>query len=236
MQSVPNGTANAREGHPPCCATPSSGRMLATMPTPRLCLSTLLLSTALSLSAADHVKVDAGTLEGTTNADSSVRIFKGVPFAAPPVGNLRWQAPQPVPHWDGVRKADEFGPHCTQLSVFNDIIFRNKTMARTASTSPSGLRRSRRRPSCRSMSGTTAGGFAAGAGDEPRYDGEFFAKKGIVVVNVNYRLGVFGFLAHPELTRSRPIRPPATTACSTRWPRCSGCRRTSRRSAAIRRR
>ena len=63
-------------------------------------------------SAADRVKVESGILEGTVNSDSSVRIFKGVPFAAPPVGNLRWRPPQPVQSWSGARKAEEFGARC----------------------------------------------------------------------------------------------------------------------------
>src|SRR5271157_4191931 len=77
-------------------------------------MSCVLLSVAIPASsamAADRVKIASGILEGTVNADSSVRIFRGVPFAAPPVGNLRWQAPQPAQPWEGVRKATEFGAH-----------------------------------------------------------------------------------------------------------------------------
>jgi para-nitrobenzyl esterase len=151
--------------------------------------------------AADRVKVASGTLEGTVNIDSTVRIFRGVPFAAPPVGNLRWQPPQPIQPWSGVRKADEFGAHCVQGKVFGDIESRGKKMSEDclyltvwAPAKPAA----KRLPVYVWLYG---GGFAAGSGDEPRYDGEGFAKRGIVAVNVNYRLGIFGFLAHPELTK-----------------------------------
>ena len=141
--------------------------------------------------AADRVKVESGTLEGTLNSDSSVRIFRGVPFAAPPVGNLRWKPPLPVQAWSGTRKADEFGARCVQGTVFNDLIFRDKEMSEDclyltvwAPAKPAADRL----PVYVWFYG---GGFVAGASDEPRYDGESFAKRGIVVVNVNYRLGIF---------------------------------------------
>ena len=154
--------------------------------------------------AADIVKVDSGALEGTVNAGSSLRIFRGVPFAAPPIGDLRWKPPQPAQHWTGVRKATEFGAHCMQTQVFADIIFRGKEMSEDclnltvwAPAKPA----SNRLPVYVWFYG---GGFAAGGEDEPRYDGESLAKQGIVVVNANYRLGVFGFFSHPELTKESP--------------------------------
>ncbi len=156
---------------------------------------------AAGLMAADRVKIETGTLEGTTNSDSSVRIFRGVPFAAPPVGNLRWQRPMPVQPWTGVRLADKFGAHCVQGAIFGDLVARSTEMSEDclyltvwAPAKPP----SKHLPVYVWFHG---GGFAAGAGDEARYDGESFAKQGIVVVNANYRLGVFGFFAHPELTR-----------------------------------
>jgi len=161
----------------------------------------ITVALAASMTAADRVKIEDGTLEGTVNSDSSVRIFRGVPFAAPPVGNLRWQAPQPVEHWKGVRRADEFGGYCVQGKVFGDILPRAKEMSEDclyltvwAPAKPAAARL----PVYVWFYG---GGFAAGSGDEPRYDGESFAKKGIVVVNVNYRLGIFGFFSHPELSK-----------------------------------
>lgn len=153
---------------------------------------------------ADTVKTESGVLAGTLSSDSSVRIFRSVPFAAAPVGDLRWKPPLPVAHWTGVRKATEFGAHCMQAQVFGDIIFRGKEMSEDclnltvwAPAKPA----SNRLPVYVWFYG---GGFAAGGEDEPRYDGESFARQGIVVVNVNYRLGAFGFLAHPELTKESP--------------------------------
>jgi para-nitrobenzyl esterase len=152
--------------------------------------------------AADQVKVAGGVLEGTVGTDPSVRVFRGVPFAAPPVGDLRWKAPQPVSAWEGVRKADQWGTRCMQGAMFGgplrareqamgeDCLYLNVwTTARSAKE---------RRPVLVVFHG---GGFAAGSASEPRTDGEWFARQGIVVVAPNYRLGVFGFLAHPELTQ-----------------------------------
>ena len=164
----------------------------------------LLLCAVAVAAAADQVKVEGGVLAGIAGADPAVRVFEGVPFAAPPVGALRWQAPQPAAAWKGVRKADQFGARCYQGSVFSDMIFRDKGISEdclylnvwTPSPAPK-----KRLPVLVYFYG---GGFAAGSGDEPRYDGTNFAKKGVIVVTVNYRLGVFGFLAHPELTAESP--------------------------------
>jgi para-nitrobenzyl esterase len=151
--------------------------------------------------AADQVRIGDGMLEGAAGRLPGIRIFKGVPFAAPPVGNLRWQSPKPAAAWTGVRKADEFGNRCIQTNPFPDQIWRDKqesedclylaiwTPAKTAAD---------RLPV---MVWFYGGGFFSGSGDEPRYDGERLAAKGVVVVNVNYRLGLIGFLAHPELTK-----------------------------------
>ncbi len=155
-------------------------------------------------SAAARVKTASGILEGAVNADSSLRIFRGVPFAAPPVGDLRWQPPQPVKRWSGVRKAVDFGPRCMQARVFGDIVFRSKEMSEDClnlTIWTPARSKSLRLPVYLWFYG---GGFAAGANDEARYDAESFAKHGIVVVNANYRLGIFGFFAHPELTEESP--------------------------------
>jgi para-nitrobenzyl esterase len=147
--------------------------------------SLLLIAAALASTsmAADRVKIDSGIVEGTVNSDSSVRIFRGVPFAAPPVGDLRWRPPQPVQPWSGVRKAVDFGPHCVQGTVFADIVFRSREMSEdclSVTVWTPARSQGERLPVYVWFYG---GGFAAGSGDEPRCDGESFAKHDIVVVN-----------------------------------------------------
>jgi para-nitrobenzyl esterase len=154
--------------------------------------------------AQDRVQTANGVVEGISEKGSGVRSFKGIPFAAPPVGDLRWQAPQPVKDWNGVRKADQFGPRCMQRPIFGDMGFRSNGMSEDClylnvwtpvKSGKAGL------PVLVYFYG---GGYVAGDGSEARYQGESMAKKGIVALTVNYRLGVFGFLAHPELTKESP--------------------------------
>ena len=165
--------------------------------------------TALSLSAAallaagipDPVRIDPGLISGATSETSDVRAFKGIPFAAPPVGALRWRPPQPAADWAGVRKAEQFGARCMQATqnggspginpgVSEDCLTINVWTAAKAA--------SERRPVMVFFYG---GGFNTGSGAQPGYDGEALAKKGVVFVTFNYRLGMFGFMAHPELTK-----------------------------------
>jgi para-nitrobenzyl esterase len=149
------------------------------------------------------VKTAQGTVEGVTEA-SGIRSFKGIPFAAPPVGDLRWKEPQPAKNWKGVRKADQFGPRAMQRAIFGDMGFRSNGMSEDClylnvwTPAKSG---NEKLPVLVYFYG---GGFVAGDGSEARYDGESMAQKGIVALTVNYRLGVFGFLAHPELTKASP--------------------------------
>ncbi|MBO0357516.1 carboxylesterase family protein [Hymenobacter sp. BT186] len=170
-------------------------------PTPALVFAQSSKTTA-STQAPAQVKVAQGTLEGTVV--DKLRVFKGVPFAAPPVGNLRWQAPQPAQPWMNVRQARQFGPRAMQLPLFGDMNFRSNGVSEDclylnvwtpAKAGQKGL------PVLVYFYG---GGFQAGDGSEPRYDGESMARRGIVAVTVNYRLGVFGFMAHPELSKESP--------------------------------
>ena len=151
----------------------------------------------------NRVKTANGVLEGTSTA-SGIRIFRGIPFAAPPVGELRWKAPQPAKNWEGVRQAVEFGPNCMQRPVFGDMEFRNKGMSEDClylNVWTPAKSASEKLPVLVYFFG---GGLVAGDGSELRYDGESMAKKGIVSVTISYRLTVFGFLAHPELTAEAP--------------------------------
>jgi para-nitrobenzyl esterase len=156
--------------------------------------------------AADVVKTANGSVEGVTEA-SGIHVYRGIPFGAPPTGELRWKPPQPVKNWDGVRKAAKFGPRCMQAPIFGDMNFRSDGMSEDclylnvwtpAAPKPSG------EGGLPVLVYFYGGGFVAGDGSEPRYDGENMARKGIVALTVNYRLGVFGFLAHPELTKESP--------------------------------
>jgi para-nitrobenzyl esterase len=149
-----------------------------------------------------QVKTANGTVQGIYS--SGIRIFKGVPFAAPPVGNLRWREPQPVKSWSGVRKADKFGPRAMQLPLFSDMMFRSDGVSEDCLYlniwSPAKAS-TERLPVLVYFYG---GGFRAGDGSEYRYEGESMARHGVVAITVNYRLSVFGFFAHPELTKESP--------------------------------
>jgi para-nitrobenzyl esterase len=168
-----------------------------------IALSFTIVLIALTASAAidEPVKIDTGLISGASGVSPDIHAFKGIPYAAPPLGSLRWRPPQPVASWTGIRKAEEFGPRCMQGApgggrggaatppASEDCLYLNVwTGAKSASE---------RRPVIVFAYG---GGFTSGAGSEPRYDGEALAKKGVVFVTYNYRLGVFGFFAHPELT------------------------------------
>ena len=162
------------------------------------CLALLLAGPA-ALAQIHTAHVAGGEVAGT--AVDGVAVFKGIPFAAPPTGALRWKAPQPVPAWTGARKADAFGPSCMQSAqmialmgagpeVSEDCLYLNVwTAAKSAAE---------RRPV---MVWIYGGGFAAGMTGIPAYDGQQFAKQGVVLVSVAYRVGPFGFLADPALTR-----------------------------------
>jgi para-nitrobenzyl esterase len=167
-----------------------------------LIASTRVAYTDDALSA--RVKTDNGTVEGILNRDQSVRMFRGVPFAAPPIGDLRWKEPQPALSWTGVRKAGKFGSACLQTNVFGDIYFRDNQPSEDCLNLVIWTPAKPARKKLPVFVWFYGGGFVAGANSEPRYDGENFAKKGIIVVEPNYRLGVFGFFAHPELTKESP--------------------------------
>lgn len=145
------------------------------------------------------VKTATGIVRGVTSNDGFVSIYRGMPFAAPPVGALRWQAPQPAASWEGERDATTFAPRCMQGALFGDMIFRD-TMSEDCLYL--NVWTSSRQPGQRLpvMVWIYGGGFQAGSASEPRQDGERLSRLGVVVVSLNYRLGVFGFMAHPALT------------------------------------
>lgn len=143
-----------------------------------------------------------GRLQG--RSESGVAFFLGVPFAQPPVGDLRWREPQPIRNWQGIRKADNFGPRAMQLPVFGDMNFRSDGMSEDCLYLNIWTPAKTGKEKLPVLVYFYGGGFIAGDGSEPRYDGESMAHHGIVAITVNYRLGVFGFMAHPELTKESP--------------------------------
>ncbi len=167
-------------------------------------LAVMLVTVVGVTTAKDLVQTANGTVEGQGAQPSGVRIFRGIPFAQPPIGDLRWREPQPVKNWKGVRQAKDFGPRCMQARIYDDMIFRsngvNEDCLYLNVWTPAKSNRERL-PVLVYFYG---GGFVSGDGSEPRYDGESMAAKGIVVVTLSYRLGVFGFMAHPELTKESP--------------------------------
>src|SRR6187549_2408103 len=194
--------------------------------------TSLLLSTAFVAFAAlpDVIKTDNGQVSGTSGKDPSVRLFKGIPFAAPPTGENRWRAPQPAAKWDGVRKAEAFGAPCIAGPApagrggGRGAAPRGGAAAPAAAApaaAPAAAQQAPREPArsedCLYLNVWTSaksatdkrpvmvwiygGGFTGGSGGLTWYDGEALASKGPVIVTLNYRLGSLGFFAHPELAK-----------------------------------
>ena len=169
----------------------------------------VVVMTSLSSWGADdlQVKTDKGKVEGKLLAQSKVRAFLGIPYAAPPVGGLRWKAPQPADKWHGIRKADAFGLRCMQPTMFADMVFRDPGMSEDCLSlnvwTPASAKEAKK-AKLPVMVWIYGGGFVVGSTSEARQDGENLAKKGVVVVSMNYRLGVFGFFAHPALAAENP--------------------------------
>src|SRR5688572_1801277 len=158
----------------------------------------VLAPCAASAALEDPVKLDTGLVAGTAGSSASVRVYKGIPFAAPPTGSLRWRPPQPPSAWSGVRDASKFGPRCMQgqgagPDVSEDCLSLNVWTAAASAAE--------RRPV---IVWSYGGSLRSGAGSQPQYDGEALARKGVVLITYNYRLGMFGFFSHPELTQESP--------------------------------
>jgi para-nitrobenzyl esterase len=164
---------------------------------------TLIIAALPMFAIDDPVRVENGSLSGSPGSNPEVRVYKGVPFAAPPVGDLRWKGPKPAAAWPGVRAATQFSSACYQTpypraSIYylepepmsEDCLYLNVWTAAKSNKE--------HRPV---MVWIHGGGLTRGSGAVPFYDGEALAKKGVVLVTINYRLGVFGFFAHPELSK-----------------------------------
>ncbi|HLO45406.1 MAG TPA: carboxylesterase family protein [Leadbetterella sp.] len=147
-----------------------------------------------------QVKIENGIIEGNYDTKSGIQTYFGVPFAAPPVGNLRWKAPQPVKNWVGIKETKVFGPRPMQAVVFGDMNSRSNGVSEDCLYLNVWTPAKRNTKDLPVLLYFYGGGNVAGDASEPRYDGESMAKKGIVVVTCNYRLNVFGNFAHPELS------------------------------------
>jgi para-nitrobenzyl esterase len=181
-------------------------------------------TTQLRAMISEQVKIDSGLVAGTASGQPSVRVFKGIPFAAPPVGENRWKAPQPVAKWDGVRKADAFGAPCAAGPAGGGrgggrgAAPGAPAPGAAAPPAPAAPpREPARAEDCLYLNVWTSanspndrrpvmmwiygGGFTGGSGGLAWYDGENLASKGPVIVTMNYRLGSLGFFAHPELAK-----------------------------------
>lgn len=170
-------------------------------------LATLFIGVSAYAQTFKVVKTDAGPVSGTQSGYGAIHIFKGIPFAAPPVGNLRWKEPQPVKHWNSVKectafakspmqgKPNEFGVYTREFLIKDeplseDCLYLNVW---TGAKSPA-----EKRPV---MVWIYGGGFVSGGTNVPIYDGEALARKGVILVSIPYRVGIFGFFAHPDLTK-----------------------------------
>ena len=155
---------------------------------------------------AVQVKIDNGIIEGNYNTHSGIQTYFGVPFAKPPVGNLRWKAPQPLDKWNGVKQTKKFGPRPMQTIVFGDMNSRSDGVSEDCLYLNVWTPAKRNTKDLPVLVYFYGGGNVAGDASEPRYDGESMAKKGIVVVTCNYRLNIFGFFSHPGLSKESPYK------------------------------
>jgi len=150
-------------------------------------------------SSGPIVKIRTGAVEGKT--DGKVKAFLGIPYAAPPVGDLRWKPPQPAAKWSGVRQTSEFGHHCMQGTVYGPPDFPDSGPSEDCLVLNVLAPVTRESGKLPVMVWIHGGGLAAGAGSRANADGASLAQHGVIVVSINYRLGIFGFLVHPELAK-----------------------------------
>jgi para-nitrobenzyl esterase len=151
-----------------------------------------------------QISVTNGIIEGEYDVKTNIQSFKGIPFAQAPIGNLRWKAPQAVSNWIGIKQTKKFGPRAIQAAIFGDMGFRSDGLSEDCLYLNVWSPAQSSKEKLPVLVYFYGGGFIAGDGSENRYDGENMAKKGIVTLTVNYRLGIFGFFSHPELTKESP--------------------------------
>ncbi len=148
------------------------------------------------------VKTMQGKVHGKTINDGKVRAFLGLPYAAPPVGELRWKPPEPAAKWRGMRDATQYGARCYQGHIYDDMVFQDSGPSEDCLFlnvfTPATAKAKSKLPV---MFWIHGGGYTGGSASEPRHNGDFLPLKGVVLVTINYRLGVFGFLATTDLAK-----------------------------------
>src|SRR5262245_24541302 len=172
-----------------------------------LALFALTAAPAVAQRTLGPLQIEGGRISGTPAWGWEVRLYRGIPYAAPPVGDLRWRPPQPVEPWTGVLAADHFAPRCMQAGggavarvgaqwtdpgtseMSEDCLYLNVWTPAASATEKLPV-----------MVWFHGGGLVSGQGSDAVFDGTMLAKKGVIVVTVNYRLNIFGLFAHPELT------------------------------------
>jgi len=164
--------------------------------------ATLALTATSAQAAPDTVKVAQGQLHGAVAGP--VASFKNIPFAAPPVGDLRWRPPQPAKAWTGMRDATAYGPMCMQMRQVTPDVKQSEDCLTLNVWTPATFKPGGKLPV---MVWIHGGSFTGGSGSNAIYDGTHFAERGVVLVTVNYRLGRLGFFAHPALTAEQPAGP-----------------------------
>jgi para-nitrobenzyl esterase len=149
------------------------------------------------------IQIENGKLLGVLTADQKVVAYKGIPYAQAPVEELRWRPPQPVGKWKKILFARDFGAHCLQSGGYPDMVFHDSGASEDCLTlnvwAPFNAKPDKKSPLLPVMVWIYGGGFQAGGTSENRQDGQFLAHRSVIVVSMNYRLGIFGFFAHPEL-------------------------------------
>jgi para-nitrobenzyl esterase len=166
------------------------------------CAVLLAVSSAALAQGGPVVKAPAGSVEGTF--EGPVRVFKGIPYAAPPVGKGRWAPPRPAAHWQGVRPAKTLGPACWQPPAAPTSIYADPPAKMSEDCLSLNIWSPKDARKAAVIVWIHGGSLVSGFGGEPAYDGTSWAKKGVVVVSINYRLGVLGYLAHPQLSAESP--------------------------------
>ena len=165
-------------------------------------LGILISFSSFALADPLTIKTPQGRVRGKLINQGKVRAFLGIPYAAPPVGDLRWKAPEPVARWKGTRDATQYGARCMQGLAFEDMVFQDAGESEDCLFlnvfTPADAKAESRLPV---MFWIHGGGYRGGSGSEPRHNGDFLPTKGVVLVTINYRLGAFGFLTLPELAR-----------------------------------